>query len=511
MKINICQFDYNTLAIQNNKNKIKHALLLSDDDVLNIFAELSLTGSPLYNRNLYSNVYKETSLAGDELCNTKKSFIIGTPAKSDEFYYNSLVFVDKGEVKAISTKRNLSNFDGNYSIGNGMEVVHYNNKKIAFGFYDDFFNFVKRKLKVDTIILVSNILFDRDYDNEIEKHLSDYAKQLNTNVIFVNRIGSEGNIIFQGGSFFINRRGEVVKKLPEFEEQQVNVNTDENNAKSPTHNDTYEERIFKACVLGIRDYWHKSKINKAVIGLSGGIDSAVVVVLAVAALGKENVVGILMPSEFSSEHSINDAIQSAQNLGIKYYTVPIQSIFESTKSTLKELLDTKIKDTTEENLQARSRCMIVMAFANRLDAAMLNTSNKSESAVGYGTLYGDDSGALGPIGDLYKEDVYKLAYWINRNEEIIPWNSIKKFPSAELRPNQKDSDTLPEYGILDKIIKEHIENHLSSEEIIAKGYKQEDVNKVLHLYNTNEWKRRQEAPALRLSKTCFATDFKINY
>ena len=553
MKVNICQFNYNTLAIEKNKDKIKDVLLQNEDDVLNIFSEMSLCGSPLYKKSLYNNIYKETSSAGDELCNTNKSFIIGTCVKNEENYYNGLVFVDKGEVKALATKRNTGRFDTEFSLGNGIEVLNYGDKKIAFGFYGDIFNFYQRKVAVDVIILCGDYLFDKDYQNDIEKELSDYAKKLRTTIIYVNRIGAEGNYLFQGGSFVMNNDGQVIQKLSEFEEQTQIVTIQEDNTSNqisnitnPISNLPYEERIFNACVLGIRDYWRKSGIKKAVVGLSGGIDSALVAPLGVAALGKENVVGILMPSEFSSSHSVNDATQSAENLGIKHYTVPVQGIFEASKQALSDIglltldiggsdnssmqPDMKdksniVQDTTEENLQARARCMIVMAFGNRLSAAMLNTSNKSESAVGYGTLYGDDSGALGPIGDLYKEDVYKLARWINKahkegklrryfdckEEYLIPLSSIEKAPSAELHPNQKDSDTLPEYDVLDKILKDHIENLMDEKELVEKGYEENTVKKVMRLYRINEWKRRQEAPALRLSKTCFATDFKINY
>lgn len=553
MRINICQNNYDTLAIEGNKDKIKQALLQSENNVLNIFGEFSLSGSPLYNKNLYNDIYTRVNAAGDELCMTQKSFIIGTPSKitaqqdgvtvdgevKEEFYYNSLVFVDRGEVKALATKRNLGRFDDNYSVGNGIEVVEFEGKRIAFGFYEDIFNFAQRKTEVSCVILVSNVLFDKDYADDIEKDLSSYAKRLNAPVVFVSRTGAEGNFVYQGGSFFMNRNGEVIRKLDEFEEQQVLIDTDSYNEGKVLSDNEYEKRIFLACVTGIRDYWRKSRIKKAVIGLSGGIDSAVVAPLGVAALGKENVIGVLMPSEFSSLHSVDDALQSAGNLGIEHYTIHIQGIFEATKQALapllspqdtnsydnKELSAVTNTDTTEENLQARARCMIVMAFGNRKGAAMLNTSNKSESAVGYGTLYGDDSGALGPVGDLYKEDVYKLARWINKavregklkeyfdydGEYLIPLSSIEKAPSAELKPNQKDSDTLPEYEVLDKIIKDHIENHLSPEELIKKGYNEKDVKRILHLYGINEWKRRQEAPALRLSKTCFATDFKINY
>lgn len=511
MKINICQINTKAANINGNKEKISSILQNSGEDTLNIFGELSLTGSPLYNRNIYTDIYQQTSMTGDELCNSGKSFIVGTIAKSEDLLYNSLVFVDKGEVRGLSTKRNLGRFDQNYSIGNGIEVLKYEGKKIAFGFYEDVLNFAKRGIEVDTLILVHNNLFDKDYDNDIEKELGNYARRLKANIVFVSRIGVEGNFVFQGGSFVLNRNGDIILRVSEFSEAVCDIDLSVLNKNIKPIRQCYEERIFNACVLGIRDYWAKSGIKKAVIGLSGGIDSAVVVVLAATALGKENVMGVLMPSEFSSDHSINDARQSAENLGIKHYVVPIQGIFSASKEALKELLSIEAKDTTEENLQARARCMIVMAFGNRLGAAMLNTSNKSESAVGYGTLYGDDSGALGPIGDLYKEDVYKLARWINRDKEIIPNNSITKAPSAELHPNQKDSDTLPEYDVLDKVLKEHIENHLSYKEIVDKGYDESIVKRTLHLYNINEWKRRQEAPALRLSKTCFATDIKINF
>lgn len=533
MKINICQLNYLTNKTECNKEAIKQILLQNSGDTLNVFGEMSLCGYPLYNKNLYNNIYKQTSSAGDELCNTGKSFIIGTCVKNEDNYYNGLVFVDKGEVKALATKRNLGRFDTNYSSGNGMEVINFMNKKTAFGFYEDIFNFYQRKVSVDLIILCSNYLFDKDYNNDIEKELSDYAKKLHADIIYVNRTGAEGNFVFQGGSFVMNNNGKVIKKFSEFAEQQEIFKTETDNTSNPISNIqypisdvSYEERIFNACVTGIRDYWRKSGIKKAVIGLSGGIDSALVAPLAVAALGKENVVGILMPSEFSSAHSVNDARQSADNLGIKHYTVPIQGIFTASKEALQELLSIQKQDTTEENLQARARCMIVMAFGNRLGAAMLNTSNKSESAVGYGTLYGDDSGALGPIGDLYKQDVYALARWINKataegklkeyfsyeKDFLIPQSSIEKAPSAELHPDQKDSDSLPEYDVLDKILKDHIENLADEQDLIDKcGYDPSTVQKVLHLYNINEWKRRQEAPALRLSKTCFATDFKINY
>lgn len=510
MKISICQFDYAAMALEENKNKILQALQDSDDETLNLFGNMAVTSSPIYNHSLYENLYSKVNKIGDELCNTNKSFIVGVPSKNEVFRYNSLVFVYKGDVKALATKRNLSPLDANFSIGNGMEVVKYRDKKIAFGFYADLDNFLARKVSVDLLILFEDILFDKDYKNEIERELLKTSKQIKTPVILVSRVGAEGNYVYQGGSFFINSHGILQQEMEEFAEQTLKFDTSDADLDKEFAVSPYIERIYNACVVGISDYFEKNHIKKAIIGLSGGIDSAVVAPLAVAALGKENVIGILMPSEYSTDHSVRDAQQSAENLGIEYHIVPIKEIFSASLSTLKDLLSDSV-GLAEENLQARIRCMIVMAYANKHKAAMLNTSNKSESCVGYGTLYGDDSGALGPIGDLYKEDVYKLANYINEEKEIVPKNSIEKAPSAELHPGQKDSDSLPDYPLMDKILQLHIEDNLTKEQIINEGFDKQTVEKVLHLFNINEWKRRQEAPALRLSKTCFATDYKLNW
>lgn len=508
MRVNIHQFNYKTKDYQYNTLQIEKVLKESNDEVLNIFSELSLCGTPLYDATLYSDIYKETSLCGERLLQIKKSFIVGTVAKGEEnTKYNALVFINKGEVVGLATKRDLGRFDTHFSVGNGIEVVKYEEKILAFGFVSDFENFVKKKIKTDVVILCSSALFDKDDKEEIIKTLSFYARQMNTKIIYVNRIGGEGSFIFDGGSFIMNERGEICEKLSMFEES--NIFADLENIKSKTFVPLcYEEKIFRAGVLGLKDYFHKNNIHKAVIGLSGGIDSAVAVVFGVVALGKENVTGVLMPSKYSSDHSIKDAKLSAENLGINYLTLSIEEIFESSLKTMQPIFEGTKPNTAEENLQARARCMIVMAICNKIGAAMLNTSNKSESAVGYGTLYGDDSGAISVLGDLYKTDVYKLAHWINRKKEIIPNNSIIKPPSAELRFNQKDSDSLPEYDVLDEVLKDYIDNKLDYSQLLKKGYDEKLVQRVIHLVKINEWKRHQEAPALRYSKTCFTTDYK---
>lgn len=507
MKINICQFNYKTAECKINTQKLHDVLEKSNDEVLNVFGELSLSGSPLYNKNLYLDLYTESHQLCEQLCKTNKSFILGMPNKDENGNcYNSLIFVNKGKVLATASKKHLSRFDLNFSTGNGIESLTFEGKKLAFGFLEDLKSSSLNCGDTEVLILCGNTLFDKDDEGKLISTLSSYAKNLKTQIVYVNRVGAEGCYVFNGSSFVVNEKGEVCKQLDMFEEQESILDMEilkSETIKAPC----YEERIYKASVLGLKEYFEKNHIKKAVIGLSGGIDSAVVVVLGVAALGKENVTGILMPSEYSTEHSVSDAEKSAKNLGINYLTIPIKGMFHASLEAMKPVFEGTEPNTAEENLQARARLMIVMAVGNKTGAAMLNTSNKSESAVGYGTLYGDDSGAISAIGDLFKTDVYRLAKWINRNEEIIPFNSIEKAPSAELHYDQKDSDTLPEYDILDKILKDYIENHKSKSELISMGYEQNMVERVLHLFKINEWKRHQEAPAIRLSKTCFTTDF----
>ncbi|MGB4327291.1 MAG: NAD(+) synthase, partial [Tenuifilum sp.] len=269
------------------------------------------------------------------------------------------------------------------------------------------------------------------------------------------------------------------------------------------------ERIHNALVMGIRDYFGKLGFTKATLGLSGGIDSAVVLALAAQALDVNNIRVLLMPSQYSSQHSIDDAVELAQKLGVQYDIVSIQPIFESFKNQLSSIFEGRPEDITEENIQARVRGTLLMAISNKFGHLLLNTSNKSEAAVGYGTLYGDMCGALSVLGDVYKTDVYRLANYINRNDEIIPINTIQKPPSAELRPDQKDSDSLPPYEILDPILFAYIEQGLSAEEIVGLGFPSDTVNRTLRLVNMNEYKRYQSPPILRVSSKAFGYGRKM--
>jgi NAD+ synthase (glutamine-hydrolysing) len=333
----------------------------------------------------------------------------------------------------------------------------------------------------------------------------------NLPLFYVNHIGAQTQLIFDGGSMVVNQQAEVIDNITPFEEQQRVYNFTSNNGKTdiiPLQPTTLAlsstiERIHNALVLGIREYFLKQGFTKAILGLSGGIDSAVVICLAVEALGAENVRAILLPSQYSSQHSIDDAITLAKNIGTPHDTINIETTYQALTNTLQPLFNGLPFNIAEENMQSRSRGVILMAMSNKFGYILLNTSNKSELAVGYGTLYGDMCGGLSVIGDLYKTEVYQLAEYINRNGEIIPKNTIIKAPSAELRPDQKDSDSLPDYDTLDAILALYIELRKSPKEIIAMGFDEALVKRVLNMVNSNEWKRIQAPPVLRVSSKAF--------
>ncbi len=328
-------------------------------------------------------------------------------------------------------------------------------------------------------------------------------------ILYINQIGAQTELIFDGGSVFIDAKGEIVKELHYFKEDFLVVDTKYPGRKQLQIKTEYITKIHDALVLGIRDYFHKMGFKRATLGLSGGIDSAVTAVLAVQALGAENVRVLLMPSKYSSGHSVEDARQLAENLGIRYDIVQIQGAVDQFEKELAPLFAGTNFDITEENIQARARGIYVMALSNKFGHILLNTTNKSESAVGYGTLYGDMNGGLAVLGDVYKTDVFKMARYINRNSEIIPENTIVKPPSAELRPDQKDTDSLPDYEVLDGILFRFIELNKSPEEIVADGYDEETVNRVIRMVNMNEYKRFQAAPILRVSSKAFGFGRKM--
>ena len=332
------------------------------------------------------------------------------------------------------------------------------------------------------------------------------AKKYRIPVITVNQTGANTELIFDGASLLVNSKGEVYKQLPFFEEAVETFRFENIIAGSVTVNQPEinpVSLIHKALVTGLRDYFFKTGLKSSIIGLSGGIDSALCLCLAVEALGSDNVRVLLMPSRYSSDHSISDAVALANNLKVNYDIVNIEKPFSAFEEDLSPLFKGMKRDVTEENIQARIRAILLMAVSNKFGCIVLNTSNKSEAAVGYGTLYGDMAGGLSVIGDVYKTDVYRLAAFINRQEEIIPDNIIKKLPSAELRPDQFDTDSLPDYDTLDSILYQYIELQKPASRIINEGSDRETVLKVIRMIDFNEYKRYQAPPVLRISSKAF--------
>ncbi|MCM1169905.1 MAG: NAD(+) synthase [Bacteroides sp.] len=354
----------------------------------------------------------------------------------------------------------------------------------------------------------------RSFMTESEKDRGGFMEQVSgmfENMLYVAQSGGQAGKVLVGGSSYYHH-GRCCLQFPYFKSHTATVDTEylTKPLRKTASADKEIGMIHDALVCGIRDYFKQNGIKKAVIGLSGGIDSAVVLPLAVEALGRQNVFGLMMPSQFSTDHSVNDAVQEAENLQIHYEIIPIEPLYKTFMKQLTSVFKGTPFGLAEENLQARIRGNLLMAAANKTGAMLLNTSNKSEAACGYGTLYGDLCGGMSVIGDLYKSQVYALAHYINRKKEIIPQNCIDKAPSAELRPDQKDSDSLPPYDLIEKILRLHLEEKKDEKEIVKEGGVDKDITrKVLDLFYKNAYKRRQTPPVIRISGTVLAEDTEI--
>ena len=333
---------------------------------------------------------------------------------------------------------------------------------------------------------------------------SDIAKRYDVPLVYVNQVGGNDELLFDGSSIVFDKSGQTIFCAPAFEEHGSLVRLEGSPCESVLSL-SEEEEIGRGLILGLRDYIGKCGFKDVVIGLSGGIDSALTAAIAAEALGPDRVTGIAMPSQFSSQHSVDDARALAENLGIAFHIVPIQPIYQPYEAAIDALFGEKKFDTTNENIQARIRGNLLMAWSNRTGALVITTGNKSELAVGYCTLYGDMAGGLSLLGDVYKTMVYRVSRWINREREIIPESTMTKPPSAELRPNQTDQDTLPPYDTLDAILKLYIEHWLEVDAIAARGFDRDLVVRVLKLVDTNEFKRAQAAPTIRVSTKAFGS------
>lgn len=538
MKIALAQINVTVGQPAANRDKIIEQISLAtnqDADIV-VFGEMTIAGTPIYDlpqsETFMDNVLFELS----EIAEYTKDIdvLIGSPMMIEDEVFNSVIHISNCEIAGEFYKAMvLSRDEMGYISGVESEcfeaevplenIITVNGENILVAIGDDV-DFIEELECIaprsrDNIIAVIHLEAARYYHNVANDKITarqKIAQIIKKPIVSVNNVGGAADIVYYGGSTVINGRGDLIMRLPAFEESLDYIDLDDIIDFKPLKNSVLSGRektteTFKALTLGVRDYFGKRGFKKAVIGLSGGIDSAVVLAVAVEALGAENVHSLLMPSAFSSSHSVSDAVKLADNLNVKYDIVNIDNSYQTMIGALSPLFGALPFSVAEENIQSRIRGTLLMAYSNKFGNIVLNTSNKCEIAMGYGTLYGDTNGALSILGDLYKGEIYDLARYINSKKEIIPQNIIDKAPSAELRPGQKDSDSLPDYAVLDKILYMMIEECENSETIIAEGYERAVVEKVMRLLNQNEYKRRQLPPILRLSMITLGINRVMNF
>lgn len=536
MRIALAQVNPTIGALSQNTEKVKQFYRrgLEGGADLIVFTELTLSGYPPKDLLLYESfINREKELINYELlpltAKYKASILLGATHRMGSKLYNGALILENGMVKSTHLKTLLPNFDvfdeeRYFTRSTERRVEILDDLPTAITICEDIWNdrdfFPDPLYDTDPIealfaqgarllINLSASPYHLGKHKLREEMLSFLANKYNAGIIYLNQVGGNDELIFDGSSLVYNCRGELLHRAAAFEEELFYVNTEDlfkpaGKVSAPGRDDI--ETIFQALRLGIRDYILKTGFSKVALGLSGGIDSAVVAALAVEALGSDNVLGLLMPSPYSSEHSIEDAVALSENLGIEYRLINIEKPFNAFLELLNKS-GSPLQDLAEENLQARIRGNILMHVSNREGFLALATGNKSELAVGYCTLYGDMAGGLAVISDLPKMMVYELAKYLNQihGKIIIPERSITKAPSAELRPNQKDEDSLPPYAILDPILQFYIEENFSAADITAKGFEKDTVDRVIRMVDRAEFKRRQAAPGLRVTTRAFGS------
>jgi NAD+ synthase (glutamine-hydrolysing) len=609
MKIVLAQQNYHIGNFEENLKKILDGIARAKEAKadLVVFSELSVCGYPPRDFLEFGDFIEQCYAAIDRIRQEADTIgvIVGGPARNllreGKDLFNAAWFLYEKEIRGVAHKTCLPTYDvfdeyRYFEPGFDWKVIPFKGKKIALTICEDIWNLGDNPLyrvcpmdklivqDPDLMINISASPFDYDHDEDRKEVIRRNVLKYRLPMVYCNAVGSQTEIVFDGGSLVYDAEGVLLSELKYFEEDFAMVEiaaaampgrrpispagraighsgpvpplfeellpglsvateaappdasatispgsdrASDNNQTAPAADQAFDKemrvsriddpdkvieylvsgnnirQIHAALVLGIRDYFFKMGFSKAILGSSGGIDSAVTLALACEALGKDNVHAVLLPSPYSSSHSVSDAEQLSQKLGNPYDIVPIEGVYQSFLHTLRPIFKDSPFSLAEENLQSRTRGNILMALANKFGYILLNTSNKSELSTGYGTLYGDMAGGLSVLGDVYKLQVYALASYINRQEEIIPKNILNKPPSAELRPNQKDSDSLPEYDILDKVLYQYIEKRKGPKEIVAMGIDESLVRRVLRLVNTNEYKRNQFCPIIRVSVKAF--------
>ena len=531
MKIALAQLNYLIGDFDGNVNKILDYIgkARSGGADIVLFGELAVCGYPPRDFLEFNDFIARCSHSIEVIRDATEGIavVFGAPVVNPDpegkDLFNAAFFIADKEIIHVQHKTLLPTYDifdeyRYFEPATEHNVFEYKGKRIALTICEDIWNIgnenpLYRICPLDIMVLdhpdfilnVSASPFAYSHAEERLKVLKANVERYKLPLFYSNNVGSQTEIVFDGGSAVMSPDGEIFREMPYFKECLEFFELDEviRGGQSDVQPKDDILEIHDGLLCGIKDYFGKLGFKKAILGLSGGIDSAVAAVLAARALGPENVKGLLMPSQFSSNHSVEDAEQLARNLGISYEIILIEDIYGSFMARLEPHFEGHPFNLAEENIQARIRGTLLMSFSNKFGHILLNTTNKSEMAVGYGTLYGDLAGGLSVLGDVYKTQVYALAEYINRDAEVIPVNTITKAPSAELRPNQKDSDSLPDYDMLDKVLFEYIENRKGPREIIEMGYDEKLVRRILRLVNINEFKRHQTAPVLRVSHKAF--------
>lgn len=546
MKIFLAQQNYHIGNFEANTARIISAIKDAEAQGadLVLFSELCVCGYPPRDFLEFEDFIAKCYAAIDEIKQhtSRVAVLVGSPARNPvsegKDLFNAAWFLYEGQVQQVIHKTLLPTYDvfdehRYFEPGYEWNVIPFKGKKLAVTVCEDIWNLGDNPLyricpmdmlmeqQPDVMLNLSASPFDYDHDESRKEIIRANVRKYRIPMYYCNTVGSQTEIVFDGGSMVFDSLGNIVKELPYFEEAMDHVELETlcksgDVAHSHSTNDLTQlefehniHRIHDAIVLGIKDYFGKMGFKQAILGSSGGIDSAVTLALACEALGKDNVRAILMPSPYSTEHSVDDAVALSKKLDNPYDIIRINTIYESFLQTLEPYFKGLPFNVAEENTQSRIRGNLLMGLANKFGYILLNTSNKSELSTGYGTLYGDMAGGLAVLGDVYKMQVYALARYINRDKEIIPANIIDKAPSAELRPNQKDSDSLPDYAVLDRILYQYIEMRQGPREIIEQGFDPALVARTLKMVNTNEYKRNQFCPIIRVSSKAFGVGRRV--
>ena len=544
MKIGIAQQNYRIGDFSGNFEKIKNAIeqgIAAQADLM-LFSELTVCGYPprdFLEFNHFIQQCEQIIQQIAQVAGTQIAVVVGAPSvnplKEGKNLHNSAYFIEHGKVKNIIHKTLLPTYDifdeyRYFEPNKDFNVINFKGKKIAITICEDIWDTGNidpmyrirpveelAKLTPDVLLNLSASPFNYHQAKDRLEIIRKNATTYRLPIFYCNCVGAQTELIFDGGSVAMNANGELIAEMPYFESSvRFFELTDSNHILALDHSSTQQEQdknpiklIHDALICGIQNYFEKLGFKKAIVGLSGGVDSALVLVLAVRALGKENVLSVLMPSQFSTSHSVEDSLKLVENLGSPYKIIPIKEVFDVYEKILQPHFENKPFDVTEENLQARIRGNYLMALSNKFGYILLNTTNKSEAAVGYGTLYGDMCGGIAVLADVYKTQIYEICNYINKEEEIIPNHILTKAPSAELRPGQKDADSLPDYNVLDKILYQYIEQHQGPDEIEKMGYDAPLITRILRMVNRNEFKRHQTPPILRVSSKAFGSGRRL--